>query len=320
MLLDLPDELLVHIAMRLVAAAEPSDAQHFSFACRNLHEKLQAARTYVAPRVGRHELRWFETHRPDDVVIRSGGRGLKAAADRSWRRAYGRPLTKPAGIAQESFAVRIDQTYANQGMLQIGVSLVQRTGACEWSVSPFYGRLVRRSWDRDGNLICAATPPDAYPDGHLKHVLVDEQGEPTRLEGRVVGRVVEVIYDHVAGTLAFALDGGEAGPALEGFPTNPSFPLRPVVGFRFGEDQVTIRCAPRLRSGWPAQENAVRERDARGVAAALALRERPQLPGSRTSRGPASMRVVQMVQSARLRLAAEGGGHVDHRVVGEGVG
>ena len=88
--------------------------------------------------------------------------GLGSNRDlKSAERAYGRPLTKPAGIAQESFAVRIDQTYANQGMLQIGVSLVQRTGACEWSVSPFYGRLVRRSWDRDGNLICAATPPDA---------------------------------------------------------------------------------------------------------------------------------------------------------------
>ena len=47
------------------------------------------------------------------------------------------------------FAVRIDHTRASQGMMQIGVCHLSKVGMCEWSVSPFYGRLIRRNWDID---------------------------------------------------------------------------------------------------------------------------------------------------------------------------
>ena len=148
-------------------------------------------------------------------------------------------------------------------------------GSCEWSVSPFYGRLLRRSWDRNGNLLVAAAPPEGYPDGHLKPVLVDLDGESARLEGRAVGSVIEVVMNHDEGWLSFCLDGGAEGPRLEGFPLGDGggTPLRPVLGLRWEEDQVTIRSSSsRLHRGWPHHlDNATREKDARGLAAAREL-------------------------------------------------
>ena len=157
----------------------------------------------------------------------------------------------------------------------MGVSLASRTGTCEWSVSPFYGRVIRRNWDADGNLLVGAPPPPGYPDGHLRPILVEASGEQAQLEGRAIGSVIEVIVDHDAGTLSFRLDDGPEGPLLEGFPvgdTGGMF-LRPVVGMRWPEDVVTIRSAEvRLSRGWPQQhDNQLRERDARGLAAARSL-------------------------------------------------
>ena len=115
-------------------------------------------------------------------------------------------------------------------------------------------------------------------------VLTDEYGDPTHLEGRATGAVISVVFDHDSGYLAFRLDGGPEGPRLEGFPValrggGPAgikSVMRPVVGMRWPEDCVTIRSgSERLRSGWPKQDaNAVRERDARGLAAARSLAQR----------------------------------------------
>lgn len=113
-------------------------------------------------------------------------------------------------------------------------------------------------------------------------MLTDEFGKPANLEGRASGAVIGVVIDHDSGYLAFRLDGGPEGPRLEGFPLADVGPssvksvLRPVVGFRWPEDMVTIRAgSERLRSGWPKQDaSAVRERDARGLVAARALAQR----------------------------------------------
>ena len=219
-------------------------------------------------------------------MISSSGHGLRAAADRNWRRAYGRPLPLRG---RSSWSVRIDRSRGNQGFLLLGVSLLMRSGVTEWSLSPFYGRLFRRQWDRDGELIMGAPPPEGYPDGHLKHMLIDEDGDPLALEGRAAGATIELTIDHDAGTLAFRYGGGFEGPVLEGFPHGDSrnMLLRPVVAFPCssavaGEgDQVTIRSAARLRAGWP-QQDEVRERDARGLAAARALAAAVSTPSPNT--------------------------------------
>ena len=315
LLIDLPDELLVHCALQCVMHDHVITAQQLSHGCKHLHELFLLVRSDIASR--RHTLRWTIPRLAGDVVLRGGGRGLRASVDGCWKRAYGRQLI-PHGSS--SWSVRIDRCKGSQGLLQIGVVLVQRTLTCEWSVSPFYGRLIRRTWDRDGTMLLGAAPPDGHPDGHLKHMLVDDQGEPVRLEGSANGRIIEVVCDHVAGTLAFALDGAPPGPSLEGFPRlsdgggallrpvrdgateHPSSTLMvqritltpqwheslQVVAFRFLEDQVTVRSEPRFRDGWPQQDTTSLMRDARGLQAALALQqERPTL------------RVMQCVLSAR---------------------
>ena len=280
LLLELPDELLLHCALKLLTPSDVASAQTLTWACRSLHERLQPLR--VVARARRHSLRWGVQHAKEDVTLCGGGRGLRALADLNWRRAYGRPL-HPRGCSM--WSVRIDNTRGSQGLILIGVSLLvhkPRGSAnalqamqCEWSVSPFYGRLLRRTWDMDGNSMLAAPPPHGYPDGHLMQMLVDRDGSAVRVEGRANGVVIEVVLDHEAGTLAFRLDGVE-GPQLKGFPVGDvGMLLRPVIGFRWPEDQVTIRTSERLRQGWPQQDdNATRERDARGLQAARALRAR----------------------------------------------
>ena len=269
-LLELPDELLIHCTLLLLSPTDFSSAQTLTWVSRDLHERLQPVRAILKAR--RHSLRWSVKSQAEDVVLSGSGRGLRAASDGNWRRAYGRPLP-PRGCS--IWAVRIDSTRASQGLLLIGVSLTQKWGVCEWSVSPFYGRLLRRSWDRDGNLLLATSAPPGYPDGHLVPMLVDEEGATISLEGRANGAIIEVVLDHDEGTLAFRLNGAD-GPRLEGFPAAVSGTLlRPVIGFRWAEDRVTIRSGPRLREGWPQQvDHATRERDAVGLQAARALRAR----------------------------------------------
>ena len=152
------------------------------------------------------------------------------------------------------WAIRIDSSRGNQGMMYFGVSHVSKVGTCEWACSPFYGRLVRKCWNMDGALLVRSSPPEGFPDFHLKSVLCDEEGQPTDLDGRAASNVIELTLDADAGTLTFRLNGGPEGTAIAGFP--PGAALRPVVALRYWggvgeEDQVTIRggrgCFARMR-------------------------------------------------------------------------
>jgi hypothetical protein len=158
-LLHLPEELLVQIALQLlVPSPDMHEVQWLSWTCKALRECMLSVREIAKDQL--HSLRWGPRSTEEDVVIRSGGRGLREAVDGHWRRAYGMPLRLHG---RSMWDVRIDATRANQGMIQIGVSLTHPGGVCEWSLSPFYGRLVRRQWDRDGNLLVRTPPPDSHP-------------------------------------------------------------------------------------------------------------------------------------------------------------
>lgn len=273
---ELPEDVLVHCALHLLkGSANLYAVQHLSCTSKILHQAMQAVRTTTPAQ--RFALCWSVKRTADDVVLHSSGRGLRSVAtDDSWRRAYGLPLR---AHGRSTWEVRIDNTRGNQGLMQLGVSLTTQQGVTEWSVSPFYGRLIRRSWDRDGNLRVRAPPPDEHPDGHLKQMLVEPNGEAAQLEGRAIGSIISIILDLDQGYLAFRLDGNEEGPRLDGFPVGEKaarFRLRPVIGMRWPEDEVTIRASSeRLRMGWPKQESSlVREQDARGLVAARSLARR----------------------------------------------
>lgn len=271
---DLSHDAVSTIALWLLQINEFNAACHFSCTCKEVHTSLQALRHMAA--VKRHTWRWAVVHLRDDVIIRC--RGMKCplgGAEAGWRRAYGRPLVPSE--PRSTWAMRIDRSRMNQGLMLLGVSLQGRESLTEWCVCPFYGRLFRRTWDKDGNQLIGQAPPAGYPDGHLRQVLVDADGEPTCLEGCARGRVIDITIDHEDGTLSFRLDGGLDGPRIGGFPIGDpgrNQPLlRPVIGLRMGaslsqDDQVTLRACERLRAGWPTTDHATRERDLRGVIAA----------------------------------------------------
>ena len=192
----------------------------------------------------RHSLRWGVKHTADDAVIRGDSARLRASgeAGSKWRRAYGYML--PVSGVSRWAIICIDSSRGNQGMMYFGVSHVSKVGTCEWACSPFYGRLVRKCWNMDGALLVRSSPPEGFPDFHLKSVLCDEEGQPTDLDGRAASNVIELTLDADAGTLTFRLNGGPEGTAIAGFP--PGAALRPVVALRYWggvgeEDQVTIR-------------------------------------------------------------------------------
>ena len=150
----LPDDVHCAIAMYLLQANDLQAAQQLSWTSRTLHDSLQAVRTLSKLR--HHKIRWAVQRLEEDVVIRC--RGLRViGTDASWRRAYGLPLLPKDRVSK--WAVRLDKSRRNQGLMLLGVSLQQRTGLCEWCVNPFYGRLFRRSWDKDGNQLLAEPPP-----------------------------------------------------------------------------------------------------------------------------------------------------------------
>ena len=130
----------------------------------------------------------------DDAVIRGDGARLRASgeAGSKWRRAYGYMLPV-SGVSR--WAIRIDSSRGNQGMMYFGVSHVSKVGTCEWACSPFYGRLVRKCWNMDGALLVRSSPPEGFPDFHLKSVLCDEEGQPTDLDGRAASNVIELTLD-----------------------------------------------------------------------------------------------------------------------------
>ena len=248
---DLPDDLLLLCARALITPDDFRSVLLASEANKSLRERLMPACTECKLR--RHSLRWGVKHTADDAVIRGDGARLRASgeAGSKWRRAYGYMLPV-SGVSR--WAIRIDSSRGNQGMMYFGVSHVSKVGTCEWACSPFYGRLVRKCWNMDGALLVRSSPPEGFPDFHLKSVLCDEEGQPTDLDGRAASNVIELTLDADAGTLTFRLNGGPEGTVIAGFP--PGAALRPVVALRYWggvgeEDQVTIRggrgCFARMR-------------------------------------------------------------------------
>ena len=57
------------------------------------------------------------------------------------------------------------------------------------------------------------------------HVMRDEAGQPANLAGRATGAVIEVIFDHDAGSLSYRVNDWPVFEALRGFPVGAA--LRP---------------------------------------------------------------------------------------------
>ena len=85
--------------------------------------------------------------------------------------------------------------------------------------------LGRRARDANGHFDIGAPSPNGYPSGHGKQVMKDAGGQPTDLDGRAIGAVIEVLVNHDAGTLGYRVNDGPLLEALTGFPAGAA--LRP---------------------------------------------------------------------------------------------
>lgn len=262
----LPHEIIMHISACLLANHDMASSHSLSSTCREMNLVLLPINRLSV--MQQHRIRWEPQHLDIDVVLRYREMSAASTSDPGWRRSYGPPLNPTNG--RSIWEVRIDRSRSNDGFMLMGVSLQHRNGSCEWCLCPRDGRLLRRSWDRDGNVLCGEPPPEGYPNCHSKRVLADsETGALTCLRGRAQGSVIELAYDHQDGTLTFRLNGGPQGPKIGAFPrtatmtrtppapheieagdegtrygvgsspreqtaTNQQLLLRPVVGFRIG--------------------------------------------------------------------------------------
>ena len=117
----------------------------------------------------------------------------------------------------------------------------------------------------DGQIDWDAPPPEGWPNTRStqQSIMVDEAGQPSNLEGRVIGAVIEVVVDHSDGSLAFGVNGapprrvpniwppgydprhheGEEGhvpPAKVPFKFPQGAQLRPWVELNFVDDRVSV--------------------------------------------------------------------------------
>ena len=115
-------------------------------------------------------------------------------------------------VVHGSWAVRIERCRLNTGFMFIGVSDFH--GSCAWGLHPFSGLLYRLCRQSDGRYSFNSPPPEGYPDGNLVRVMHN----PTNLQGRVRGAIIETIVNEDAGVLSFSINGGPPLAALSGFP------------------------------------------------------------------------------------------------------
>ena len=113
----------------------------------------------------------------------------------------------------------------------------------------FSGRLRRVCRGADGQIDVSAEPPDGYPNGNYRQVMI----VPSNLRGSANGAVVEVLVNHDEGTLGYVINGGhynQALPTRDGsarsgvggfFPKGA--PLRPYVSCYYPGDRVSFATA-----------------------------------------------------------------------------
>ena len=136
-----------------------------------------------------------------------------------------------------SFAVRIDVTLNNEGLITIGVCDADANYG--WGLCLEDGKLDRMFAGRNQYGRCIyhyAHFPDDYPAGYPDREYDAQILDPPRsAEGAVIG----VVWDADAGTLAFRVNGGEENLALEGFPAGAA--LRPCALLHHAAgDRVTL--------------------------------------------------------------------------------
>jgi hypothetical protein len=141
-----------------------------------------------------------------------------------------------------SWRVRVDTCFEDAGGqgLTIGVCDVQ--ARCCWGLDVETGKLQRVSRNNDGRAYRMAhkgtPPPTGFPKGSGRRIMKAEAGQPACLKDNANGAVVEVIFDHDEGELAYRVNGGPSLPALQGFPRGGQ--LRSCVMMLYHGDRMSF--------------------------------------------------------------------------------
>ena len=236
-LIELPDEVLAHIAALLLRSDLPA-ALRLCSTSAFLHVALCQVREAACRQKLLLSADLTVEGEPAGESVGSMRR-LEVAPDTdgfAW--AAGHPLPREG---KSAWSVRIEHCVdenKNMGCVQIGVCDAGNSVA--WSIMPYNGRLLRsyigtcgrqgearqRLWRRTSASSNEALPP-GLPDGHDRQALVDTNGRPTNLQRRASGAVIQVVVDADAGTLGFGWNETAPRVVLHGFPR--SCALRPWI-------------------------------------------------------------------------------------------
>ena len=236
-LLDLPDELLLHL-LELALASDVLGVMRLCETCKD--PRLDAVRQVAATR----RLRWDPElvasmdMSGDSLTLLPKIGSLTSFLLGGWFLAPFVTDSDPAWAAggllptnrRCSFALRIEHTafYTRFGRMAIGVCDAE--GRFGWGLNPYSGALVRLRREGRSNrwTIPFSPPPEGYPDGNGTQILNNWLGLGTTVTrlGRGMNNVLfEVILDD--GALSFRINGGRSMQVISGFPRGA--PLRPWV-------------------------------------------------------------------------------------------
>ena len=254
MILDLPDDMLVHTGMLLLDSSDLTSVARLRASCPALRTTLEPVHEAVASR----RLHWERGHLSYD------GRTLfpNSATGNAWAVGKALPTTGrssfivrmryPASAAERLRSVQSDPLprrlvgalrrrqapTAAVPRADVFVGVAEATGCAHvWALHISSGRFVRYTREEQprggggASVVVRAlggAAPDGWPSsGHGRQLLLPRRHEEEDATNDPMRRIntVEVIVDHAEGTLIMRVDGGAELLALSGLPQGAS--LRP---------------------------------------------------------------------------------------------
>ena len=243
---ELPDELLLYLALRL-QNAHPRAALRLTATCTDFSHRLNE----VKDNVGQLRMRWAENRHVDDgsIVISDSGNALTLTSRKLWKSGQHTIAQGWKNVVCDSMLPTMGcSTWAvklggpRSGYVQAGVAT--EDGSSAWSLCLYSWHVRRVSWEET-----LAPPPEGYPEvtgtpvqgerarGSLcSHILVSFDHEHGKLSW-------QVILDSAGGELEGlepTMDEGAVGSAeLDGFPAGAL--LRPCVALYEKGDRVVLQ-------------------------------------------------------------------------------